>query len=326
MLNCYVPTANGLVREAPAGNRIPEAALWLDLLEPTLEEEKAVEHVIGVDVPTREEMREIEASSRLYEEAGALFLTLTIVANIDTGRPETSAITFILAKDRLVTLRYADPLPFRKFIAYAERHAAVCAGAPVLLGGLLEAIVERIADVLERIGGDLDEMSAGVFTRPQPARKADGVNRDLRALMERIGRGGDLLSKARESLVSLSRLLTFVQQSSLAPASQDLRGRYRNLTRDVQALSDHASFVSNKIAFLLDATLGLINIEQNNIIKIFSVAAVVFLPPTLIASIYGMNFRHMAELEWPYGYPFALALMVVSAILPYVYFKRRGWL
>jgi magnesium transporter len=157
-------------------------------------------------------------------------------------------------------------------------------------------------------------------------RKANRVDRDLRALMERIGRNGDLLSKARESLVSLTRLLAFVQQSTQVQMSQDVRGRFRNVSRDATALSDHASFVSNKINFLLDATLGLINIEQNAIIKIFSVAAVVFLPPTLIASIYGMNFHHMPELGWEGGYPWALGLMVVSAVLPYVYFKRRGWL
>jgi magnesium transporter len=326
MLSCFVASPAGLARLEPAPDAIPENFLWADLVEPTLEEERAVERFVGVEVPTREEMKEIEASSRLYEEDGALYMTLTVVTKIDTERPETSAITFMLAKGRLITLRYVDPLPFRKYIAYAERHASTCGSALVVLTGLLESIVERIADVLERVGADLDEASGSVFTPFSGERKANRVNRDLRALMERIGRDGDLLSKARESLVSLARLLAFLQQSTQVQPSPDVRNRFRNLSRDVTALSDHASFISNKINFLLDATLGLINIEQNNIIKIFSVAAVVFLPPTLIASIYGMNFQHMPELAWEGGYPWAIGLMIVSAILPYLYFKRRGWL
>jgi magnesium transporter len=148
----------------------------------------------------------------------------------------------------------------------------------------------------------------------------------MRAVMERIGRIGDLVSKSRESLVSLGRLLSYVQQSSSVTLTPDLRARFKTLSRDVLALSDHASFVNSKTSFMLEATLGLINIEQNDIIKIFSVAAVAFLPPTLIASIYGMNFHHMPELDWMLGYPLALLLMVFSAVVPYVYFKRRGWL
>ena len=323
MLNCFVPEPHGLTRLDPAPAVVPEHCLWVDLVEPTLDEEKSVEQFLAIDVPTREEMKEIEASNRLYEEDGALYMTATVVTKIDTERPESSAITFILVRNKLITNRYSDPLPFRRFIAYAERHSSVCGSATTVLAGLLESIIERIADVLERVGSDLDELSAGVFA---PPRRRKTVTRDLRAVMERIGRGGDLTSKARESLVTLGRLLSFVQQSSSVNLSGDLRSRFRTLTRDVQALSDHASFVANKLTFMLEATLGLINIEQNNIIKIFSVAAVVFLPPTLIASIYGMNFQHMPELEWYVGYPFAVVLMVISAILPYVYFKRRGWL
>jgi len=326
MLSCFVATAAGLERHVPSGSGVPDGTVWLDLLDPTPAEERTVEQLLGVEVPTREEMREIEASSRLYQENGAVYLTLTVVTRIDSARPETSAITFILAGGRLATLRYADPLPFRTFIAYAEKHAAAGASAPLVLGGLLEAIVERIADVLERIGAELDALSAGVFAAPDPAARPAAGGRDLRALMQRIGRNGDLLSKARESLASQSRLLAFLQQAAAPGLADEQRARHHNLTRDVASLSDHAAFINGKISLLLDATLGLINIEQNNIIKIFSVASVVFLPPTLIASIYGMNFRHLPELDWPYGYPLALGLMVASAILPYLYFRRRGWL
>lgn len=326
MFSCFIPHPGGLTRLDNQPAVVPADALWVDLLEPTLEEEKAVEQFLTIDVPTREEMKEIEASSRLYEEAGALYMTATVVAKVDTDRPITAAVTFILARNRLITNRYHDPLPFRKYQAYAERHASVCSSAQMLLAGLLESIVERVADVLERVGNDLDELSAGVFAPPGRHMTANNVSRDLRNAMERIGRNGDLLSKARESLTSLGRMLTFVMQSTVVSLTAEERARYKTLSRDVLALSDHAAFVSNKSSFLLEATLGLINIEQNNIIKIFSVAAVVFLPPTLVASIYGMNFHHMPELDWPYGYPLALLLMVGSAVLPFVYFKRRGWL
>jgi magnesium transporter len=216
-----------------------------------------------------------------------------------------------------------DPLPFRRFIAYSERHPAAATTAPGILAGLLESIIERTADVLERVGQGLDDLSANVFAADH---KGTSRARDLRSVMERIGRDGDLTSKARESLVTLARQLTFIQQSTAMQMPKDLVARYRSMSRDVLALSDHASFLANKSSFMLQATLGLINIEQNNIIKIFSVAAAVFLPPTLIASIYGMNFHFMPELDWPFGYPLALAIMLVSALLPYYFFRRRGWL
>src|SRR5262245_61241166 len=319
MLNCFVPGAQGLDRLDPPPADIPENCVWVDLLEPTVTEERAVERLLAIDVPSREEMREIETSSRLYEENGTLYMTATIV----TDRPESSAVTFILSHNRLITNRYVDPLPFRRFIAYSERHPLAATNAPGILAGLLESIIERTADVLERVGIGLDELSASVF-----AAESQAVTRarDLRAVMERIGRDGDLTSKARESLVTLGRQLTFIQQSQAIQMPKELLSRYRSMSRDVLALSDHASFLANKSSFMLQATLGLINIEQNNIIKIFSVAATIFLPPTLIASIYGMNFHFMPELDKPWGYPLALVLMVISALLPYVYFRRRGWL
>ena len=323
MLNCFVPGHQGLDRLDPPPVDIPAECVWVDLLEPTLTEERAVERLLAIDVPSREEMREIETSNRLYEENGTLYMTATVVTKIDTDRPESAAVTFILSHNRLITNRYVDPLPFRRFVAYAERHPAAATTAPGILAGLLESIIERTADVLERVGVGLDDLSANVFA---PAPKNGTRARDLRGVMERIGRDGDLTSKARESLVTLARQLTFIQQSTAVQMPNELRARYRSMSRDVLALSDHASFVANKSSFMLQATLGLINIEQNNIIKIFSVAAAVFLPPTLIASIYGMNFHVMPELDWPYGYPLALLIILVSAVLPYVFFRRRGWL
>lgn len=324
MLSTYISHARGLARTEASGiQRIPENTVWVDLLEPSLEEERMVERELALEVPSREEMREIETSNRLYEENGVLFMTATIAAKLDTSRPESTAITFILANNRLITNRYVDTRSFRQFISYAERHAQACNSAISILAGLIEAITERIADTLERVGSDLDAVSINIF---EVQSSKIETKKDLRGLLERIGFNGELNSKARESLVSLARMLVFLQQSSSISLTDEQRQRFRSIATDVTALSDHSSFLGSKVSFLLEATLGLINLEQNNIIKIFSVAAVMFMPPTLIASVYGMNFHVMPELSWEFGYPFALMLMIGSIVGIYFYFKRRGWL
>jgi magnesium transporter len=330
MLRLLIPTGNGYtwVEHAPPAP-FPDEFLWADLFEPTQAEEKAVESLLTVDVPTRDEMKEIETSNRLYEEGNAVYMTATVGSKLDSPTPESSAITFILANGRLITNRYVDPTPVRRFMHYVERSPAACTSSATLLAGLLESFVERIADLLERVQIELDTVSHTIFRRGNGAPSGKGAlpsSGDLQAMIQKIGANGDLVSKARESLVSFQRLLMYVQQASTVTLSQDQRGRFKSTLRDVQSLSDHASFLGNKIQFLLDAVLGLINLEQNNIIKIFSVAAVMFLPPTLVASIYGMNFDLMPELEKPWGYPVALFAMLVSAVVPYVYFRRKGWL
>ncbi len=291
--------------------------IWIDLMEPSPEEELQVEAALGIDVPTLAEMQEIEASSRLYEEDGALFMTVSVLHKATTDAPESSAVTFILARDTLVTLRYADPLPFRNMTRKIERGPGLGGGsAEAILMGLLEQIVDRLADIMETCVADLETISREVFGE-------DG-GRDHKLVLRRVGRVGDLATKAKESLLSLNRMVLFL--TAQAQVGKETRARLKTLSRDVLSITEHATFVASKVTFLLDATLGLINIEQNNIIKIFSVAAVAFLPPTLIASIYGMNFRALPELEWAFGYPLALGLMVLSAVLPFLYFKRKGWL
>lgn len=324
MLSAFSINGIGLERrELAAGDPLPGEAIWIDLLEPTPSEEKRVEEHYGLDVPTREEMREIESSNRLYEEDGALYMTATIVTKLDTNIPENSQITFILKNGKIITNRYVDPLPFRRYTAYAERHAAQCASGPAIFAGLLESIVNRIADVIERVGADLDVMSSEVFARHVGGRKA--VPLDYRSVLERVGQGGELTSKARESLGSLGRLLVFAQQEP-TQLSQDMRTRLRTLSRDVTQMSDHAAFLSNKTQFILDATLGMINIDQNNILKIFSVVTVFLLPPTVIGGIFGMNFQHIPTTGSVWGFWGAIGVMLLSAIIPYMIFKRRGWL
>jgi magnesium transporter len=323
MLNVYVPRPNGLVcAEHEPGTALPADAVWIDLREPTPEEEQLVESTLGIDVPTLEEMREIEASNRFYEENGGLYMTATLVTKLDTGLPERAQVTFILTGSKLVTNRYTDPLPFRRFISYAARHTAVATSGAMVLAGLLEAIVNRIADVLEKVGGDVDAISTKIFFRSYDT----SAPLDFRHVLERIGQSGDLVSKASESLVSLTRLLGFVQQSGNAQVTQDSRVRYRSLSRDVLAMTDHSNFLGNKVAFLLDATLGMVSIDQNNVVKIFSVVAVFMLPPSLIAGFFGMNFERMPWLHESWGLSATVVLMVVSAVAPFLYFKRRRWL
>jgi len=240
---------------------VPEDALWIDLLEPTAAEESRIEQFLRIDVPTREEMREIETSNRFYQEGDALYMTATVVTKLDTQRPENSQITFILTPERLITNRYVDPLPFRRFIAYADRHPAQCNSAAAILAGLLEAMVNRIADVIERTTDEMDALSAEVFGAPSNGRRRD---RDYRAILERVGRNGDLNSKARETLGSLARLVGFLQQANGIRLEDEVKSRLQSVLRDAEQLSNHAAFMSNKVQFLLDATLGMINIDQKN--------------------------------------------------------------
>lgn len=330
MLNTYALEGTGLVRHvgdaaAPDLFRAIEQAIWVDLLEPGADEERAVEKTLGIDVPTREEMREIESSNRLYEEDGALYLTTTLVTRLDTEQPQNAQITFILKDGRLITNRYVDPLPFRRYASFAERHGASCNSNVTVFAGLTEAMVNRIADVVERLGSDLDAVSAEVFAHRTRAGRG-GADHDYRGVLERIGQSGELIAKTRESLVSIGRMLAFAQQSGLLQLPNEVRSRLRTSSRDVVAMSDHVSFLGTNVSFMLDATLGMINIDQNNILKIFSVVTVFLLPPSVIGAIFGMNFEHIPGTHEPWGFAAALIAMILSAVVPWLLFKRRGWL
>ncbi|MER8547685.1 MULTISPECIES: magnesium/cobalt transporter CorA [unclassified Mesorhizobium] len=302
-----------------------DTVVWVDLFNPTKEEETTIETWLGIAVPTREEMEEIEISSRLYVEDGAYFMTAILPAQTEVNDPLMSPVTFVLAGSRLITVRYHEPKAFKTFPLRAEKVATGCTSGDTILIGLLEAIVDRLADILERAGRDVEAISRDIFEARST--KVSKRNRDFQELLKGIGRKEDLASSIRDSLISLQRLAGFLAHASTqSRMSKDTRARIKTLSRDVLSLADHATFLSQKISFLLDATLGMISIEQNAIIKIFSVAAVIFLPPTLVASIYGMNFDIIPELKWHFGYPFAIGMMVLSAILPFWYFRRRGWL
>lgn len=312
-------------RLKPVDDVLNESAppVWLDLLRPTPDEEKMLESALAVEVPTREEMDEIEVSSRLYTDDDASFMTALILSRTDGDDAVISPVTFVLTSSRLLTIRYEEPRVFAAFAARAQKAQLGCASGETILLSLLEAIIDRLADVLERLMRDADALSARIFAVNEG--KAPR-SQDFQAIIIALGHKGDMASKIRDSLVTLNRLFSFFALVAAGrPYEKEVKPRLKSLTRDASALSDHVSYLSQKITFLLDATLGMINIQQNNIIKLFSVAAVAFLPPTLIASVYGMNFEHMPELRSPMGYPLAIFAMLLSAALPLAYFRKRGW-
>lgn len=314
----------------PTDGRLPPETVWIDLIEPSREEERAVEQALNIDAPTREEMQEIELSSRIYLEGDAAYMTALVLYKSETSEPDTTAITFIRTATALVTLRYAEPQAFRSYALRAPRQPAICSSPDAVMFGLFDAIVDRAADVLEKVGEDLDQLSRRVFNsrkgKIRPEREGDPETA-LEDVVRSLGRMEDLTSRMRDSLQSQTRIFSFLGHiMAEQKGGKDLRQKLKTLTRDAHSLGEHAGFLQSKGNFLLDATLGLINIQQTAIIKIFSVASVVFLPPTLVASIYGMNFKVIPELEWEFGYPYALVVMVLSAVLPYWYFKRRGWM
>jgi len=315
-------------RDLGRSHALIKKAVWIDLFEPTEQEEIVLDMAFSIDLPTRREMQDIEISRRLYKEDNALFMTSTILTKADTNEPESTAVTFIFVDDRLITLRYADPAVFKLFRHERESDLARYTSGHRVLEGLVETLIEYIADALENTGAALDGISRDIFRRRGAGKGSEKSEEekspDLEEALRRLGRCSDLLSRLRESLGGLRRMLSFFSaaQANLPPEGTE---RLRTLGQDLQPLGDHASFLSQKVNFLLDATLGLINVEQNAIIKIFTVAAVLFLPPTVVGTIYGMNFKLMPELEWVFGYPLAIVFMILSAIAPYLYFKRRRW-
>ena len=309
MIRSFVPD-NGRLRVADDPLQSLDSALWIDLIEPTDAEEAALEQHFRIDIPTREEMQAIEVSSRLYLEDDATFMTATLPARTDTDDLLMWPITFVLIRDKLITVRYHEPRAFKTFPQRVEQVSLGCTRGDIILVALLEADVDRIADMLERAQHDVDGISHDIF-----AADSTRATRDYQGVLRQIGRKGDLVSNLRDSLLSLVRMMGFFGQT--VAESDD--GSYGVESRRHARYSgvdgpDLVPVAEDHVPVGCDARL--VNIEQSNIIKIFTIAAGVFLPPTLIASIYGMNFVHMPELRWQYGYPLAVIVMVLSAVVP----------
>lgn len=328
--------------ELETGDKIPNGAIWLDLLEPSIEEEKFVEKTLQLDIPTREELDKIEVMSPFYKEGESYYMTVTAIHKIEKDFPEGTAIIFILHPNCLITLRYSRPKAFNYVSSKALRNPDMCSSPDVILENLIESMVHGVADALEKTGNDIDKMLVDIFEMPENFKDFDHNKRLLRKdakreeldntfeyytyLIKRSGRAGNLISKIRESLVSINRMLIFFAQieESRIDVKKELKQRFKNLSREIHSITEYANFLSQRNSFLLDATLGMINVEQNKVIKLFALATVVFLPPTLIATMYGMNFDYMPEINWVYGYPFILIMMAISALLPLYYFKKKG--
>jgi magnesium transporter len=339
MLSVYVLENGITVKKQPwnEDGSMPDGTVWIDLLEPTIEEEALVERATRLNAPTREEMEGIEFSSRFYEENDAIFMTATLLTRADTEEPENIACTFVLTKKVLLTLRYGNARSFSIYESRLLKHPTFCSSAELVLINLLETLVGRMADVLEAVGRECENVSRLIFSsrsiggdqpmsQAKPKRHMAPVENMLQVVLRRLGRQGELVSKAQESIVSITRLLAFWLHAKPAWSDNAVRDREKSVSRDLRSLAEHAASLATKVSFLLDANLGLINIEQNNIIKVLTVVSVVGVPPTLVASMYGMNFRHMPELDWAWGYPYGLALILISAIGPLLWFKLRGWL
>lgn len=309
------------------GNAASSVPVWVDLVNPTKDEETAVEAMLRIDIPTREEMQEIELSSRLYQEGGAVFLTAIIMARPSADEGVNEPVTFVLAGETLVTIRYHEPRAMTLFAERAQKQVLNLRSGGGVLIVLLEVLIDRLADILEGERRRLDTLSAEIFAKGDAAGKHRG-GADLASVLNRIGLAEDLNGKAAESLRSIERLLGFATAPAAAfPAFESGdRARIRTMQRDLRSLNEYAVTQGQKVQFLLDASLGLINIKQAQVVQIFTVIAFVLMPPTLIASIYGMNFEVMPELQWRWGYPAALGGMLVSAVAPYLLFKAKGLL
>ncbi|MES2664678.1 MAG: magnesium transporter CorA family protein [Pseudomonadota bacterium] len=297
-------------------------AVWIDLLHPTAAESEAV-CALGAEVPTLEDMQEIEISSRLYRDANTDYMTVVLTGIAPDGRELSSPVTFILQQHLLVTVRHYESRPFATYPTRAGKVGAGCGNANRIFLSLLDEIIGRIADHLEGVGRTLDQVARSVYEPVRARRRQQTLEHALR----RVGRSGEFLGIIRLALLTLSRAVGFYSHTMRERVGDEgLNHVVKNLSRDLTELEVHTDFLSGRVGLASDATLGMINLEQSQTVRIVSVVAVLFVPPTLIASIYGMNFRVMPELDQAWGYPAALGLMLASAVIAWACFRWKDWL
>lgn len=323
-------TASGPCAPAHAGGPVPPDTVWIDLMDPDADERAYVRAATGLDVPTRDELLEIESSSRVHEKGGLLHLSAMIVARNEKGEAHLTPVGFVLSNDLVLTVRFEDLKVFGMVERMMDEHNPQLKTSGGVLVGLLEAMVDRMADALERVAGDLDAVSAQIFGVDADAvgasRKMSVRAEGLRVALRAVGRAGDLASKVRASLHGLARITPYVLAEKNRWLSPEISPRLKVLRQDIVSLTEFETHLTDKVQLLLDAAIGLASIDQNNIFRILTMVSVVGIPPTLVASMYGMNFKTMPELDWAYGYPYALVLIMISAVAPMVWFKLRGWL
>jgi magnesium transporter len=305
--------------------KLPKEIIWIDLLDPTQDERTFVEARTHVRLPSREALSEIEASSRLIARDGVLYLSAPLISGSRTPQPRLSPVGFVLCPNLLVTIRYASLASFETVAERMRKDPDPTDGSGVFTA-LLEAVVDRGADALETLGAEIDTISRSVFQQTNLNTKQDGPGRSrLRRALTEIGTVGDKVSQSRDALLGIGRIASFASEVGREWITPEFRTRLSAVTKDVTSLNDYEAHLSNKIQFLLDAILGYINIEQNDIFRILTIASVVGIPPTLLAGIWGMNFKSMPELNWPSGYLLAWIAIILSAVLPLLWFKVKGW-
>lgn len=311
----------GLIQEIPKAteeaysqSQYLEQARWIDAHEPDNKERELLESLLLTDIPQSNEVEEIEASARCFVDQAGIHVHSLFLAHVE-GRHKTVTVACILQPERLITIREGDPADFRLLRMRARRGQVEARTASELLVSLFEQKVENHADALEDLHRELEAISYMVL---------EDEEAELDEAISKLARLEDSNGKIRLCLMDSQRDISFLLRH-LRDHPEHL-DTLREVVRDIETLMSHTTFLFDKINFLMDSTQGFINIEQNQIIKIFSIAAVVFLPPTLVASIYGMNFDYMPELKWALGYPWSIGLMVAAGIAPYWYFKRKGWL
>ncbi len=325
MLTAFTCNGTILRRVNEPSDAIVRDAVWIDLLNATEDEARRVTAATGLRIPTEASLSEIESSSRLSVADGVLTLSMPLVSRLD-GEPRPVPGGFVLSRERLITIRFDVG---RVFDSFAERE--VQAGSPERTGahifvGLLEAIVDRHADALEMIRNDLDAISHRIFRDGIDAGGGKREDRMLRETLASIGRTGDVVSFIRDSQVGAARIVPYLLSTAADWLPQDLKPRLDTLRQDIASLNDFDTHLNDKVQFLLDATLGFINIAQNNVMKVLTVASVVGIPPVLVAGIYGMNFKSMPEYDWTWGYAYGLAMIVVTALVPLAIFRWRNWI
>jgi len=306
---------------------IPSDVTWIDAVQPDPREIAFLERTLGIEVPTPETLSEIETSSRLRSEKDWLYLSIPMIHRADGFMPALTPLGFVLSKDVLLTVRFKPMKAFDEVRETISRCPAQ-AGGPGALVGILEAIVDHAADVLEGVGTDLDGLSEEIFgtNHATPRRhkpREDGEQ--LRLVLRKVGRNGDLTSKIEDLLLGTARMVPYVAANAAPYLETGIRAKLKSLQRDIASLNDYETHLTDKIHFLLDATLGLTNIDQNNIFRILTVVSVIGIPPTFVASMYGMNFKNIPEYDWSFGYQYGLLLIALSAIVPIIWFKWRGW-
>lgn len=305
-------------------------AVWYDLFDPSAEEISLVVRETGLALPSKTDLDEIENSSRLSSDGPVLTLSMPIVTRIEDGL-RSSVCGFVLAPDRLVTLRFAPSIAVEHFIETPhETGEEGGAASAYIFAGLLEVLVERQADALERLRNELDAMSHQVFhhrfsQQDDSPKKRRNQESELQAILVTLGRAYDTISFLRDSQLGIARIAPYVQATA-DWLPKTVVARLKSLGKDVTSLNEFSTHLTDKVQFLLDATLGLINISQNSLIKVLTIVSIVGIPPTLIAGIYGMNFKIIPELSWTYGYAYAWAVMIFSAVLPLLLFRVKGWL